>query len=162
SLQSRVHPRGKPGWIPLDAEFIKGDVVRPADLSRALEGCDAAFHLAAYQDYMPDFSRFIHANTESTALILELAVADPLRFPLQKVVFASSQSVAGEGKYRCVADGGIFYPGPRSLEQLSSGRWDITCPECGEEAAPLLIDEATCSPHTAYAISKYATELLAF
>ena len=163
SLQPRVHPRGKPDYLPAEAEFIKGDVADPDDLAQALGGMDFVFHLAAYQDYMPDFSRFIHTNTESTALMFELIVADPRRFPVCKIVFASSQAVSGEGKYRCVQESAIFYPGPRSLEQLRRAQWDFICPDCGGPAEPQLIDEATCNnPHTTYGVSKYAIELLAF
>ena len=75
NLQPRVHPRGKPAWVPAEAEFIQGDVANRADLAPALRGVDYVVHLAAYQDYLPDFSTFIHTNTESTALIFELIVA---------------------------------------------------------------------------------------
>lgn len=163
SLQPRVHPRGLPDHVPKDVECIVGDVSDPATMAPALDGVEAVFHLAAYQDYLPDFSTFIHTNTESTALIFELIVSDPARYPVDKVVVASSQAVSGEGKYRCLRDSTVFYPGPRTLEQLQSGLWDITCGECGGPAESLLIDEATCNhPHTSYGISKYATELLAF
>jgi dTDP-L-rhamnose 4-epimerase len=162
SLQPRVHPRGRPPYVPSQAEFIEGDVSDAPVLARALEGCEFAMHLAAYQDYMPDFSRFIHTNTESAALIFELAVAEPKRFPLAKIVFASSQSVSGEGKYRCIAEDRVFYPLPRPLEQLRRREWEISCPSCGQRSEPLLIDEATSNPHTAYGVSKYAIELLAF
>src|ERR1035441_748914 len=60
NLQPRVHPRGKPGWVPQDAEFFHGDVANPEHLSRALEGVSGVLHLAAYQDYLTDFSTFIH------------------------------------------------------------------------------------------------------
>lgn len=163
SLHPRVHPRGKPDYVPRKAEFIQGDVANRADLALSLEGVDFVFHLAAYQDYLPDFSQFIHTNTESTALMLELIVAQPKRYPVKKIVFASSQAVSGEGRYRCLQDGTIFYPGPRPLAQLRRGEWDFTCPDCGGPAQPQFIDEATCNhPHTAYGISKYAIELLAF
>src|SRR5207247_481528 len=159
----RVHPRGKPAYVPAAVEFIQGDVAAASDLGRAMAGMDGVFHLAAYQDYMPDFSRFIHTNTESTALMFELIVADPKRYPVQKIVFASSQAVSGEGKYQCVQDGTVFYPGPRSLAELRRANWDFRCPQCGGIAQPMLIDEATCNhPHTAYGVSKYAIELLAF
>jgi len=182
NLQPRVHPRGKPPWVPKEAEFIQGDVANPADLARALQGMDYVFHLAAYQDYMPDFSRFIHTNAESAALLFELIVSDPKRYPVQKIIFASSQAVCGEGRYACgeipnpksqipniqysiskvEGDGhGIVIPSPRSLEQLKHGDWDIHCPICGEYMQPLLIDEDTVSPGTTYGISKYAIELLA-
>ena len=94
NLQPRVHPRGKPAYLPSEAEFIQGDVSNRADLEQALTGVDVVFHLAAYQDYLPDFSTFIHVNTESTALLFELIVADSRRYPVQKIVVASSQAVS--------------------------------------------------------------------
>jgi len=184
SLQPRVHPKGKPDWVPAEVEFIQGDVANPVDMRRALEGIEYVFHLAAYQDYLPDFSTFIHSNTESSALIFELAVSDRQRYPVRKIVFASSQSVCGEGRYLCPAcagradypdiheqlagkgqgalpAGGVHVPGPRLLEQLRRGDWEMHCPYCGATMQPLLIDESTISPGTTYAISKYAIELLA-
>jgi dTDP-L-rhamnose 4-epimerase len=189
NLQPRVHPRGKPPWVPKEAEFIQGDVANPADLARALQGVDYVFHLAAYQDYMPDFSHFIHTNAESAALLFELIVSDRKCYPVQKIIFASSQAVCGEGKYLCPAcakkKGLVFTiensdksrrvhslsadnaqlliitPHPRPIEQLKRGDWDIHCPVCGDYMQPLLIDEDTVSPGTAYGISKYAIELLA-
>lgn len=158
SLQPRVHPDGKPSWLPRDAEFLQGDVANRTDLARALEGVDCVFHLAAYQDYLPDFSTFVHANAESTALLFELIVER--RLPVRKIVLASSQAVAGEGRYRC-AEHGAMVPGPRPLEQLRRGDWELHCPHCARPMEPLLIDEAAASPHTAYGISKYAVELLA-
>lgn len=160
SLQPRVHPRGKPDWVPDQVEFVQGDVSKREDLERALESVVAVFHLAAYQDYLPDFSRFIHTNTESTALLFELIVSDPHRFPIRKIVFASSQSVAGEGSYRCYRHG-VIHPGPRSIEQLRHGDWELKCPRCDSYLEPVLISEEVSNPHTAYGISKYAIELLA-
>jgi dTDP-L-rhamnose 4-epimerase len=186
SLQPRVHPRGRPAFVPREAEFIHGDVAVPADLSRALAGVDVVVHLAAYQDYMPDFSQFMHTNAESAALLFEFAVSDRARYPVRRIVFASSQAVAGEGVYLCpVCAGGvraptipeqlaagrsaapdlppeaIRVPGPRPVDQLKRGEWDIRCPRCGGPMQPLLIPEDTVSPGTAYGISKYAIELLA-
>ena len=162
SLQPRVHPRGKPNYLSADAEFLEGDVANRADLERALVGCDVVVHLAAYQDYLPDFSKFVHTNTESTALIFELIVGDPSRYPVQKIVAASSQSVAGEGTYRCNDERTEFHPGPRTVEQLWAGRWEIACPTCGGASEPLRITEDVSNPHTTYGISKYAIELLLF
>jgi dTDP-L-rhamnose 4-epimerase len=185
SLQPRVHPSGKPRWVPAEAEFIQGNVSNPADMARSLEGVDRVVHLAAYQDYMTDFSTFMHVNAESTALLFELIVSDPHLFPVRKMVLASSQAVCGEGRYLCGRwragdpplvvpgaddpdDGGaaaehhsLLSPAPRSVEQLRRGKWEIKCPVCGREMRPVLIDEATVAPHTAYGISKYAIELLA-
>jgi dTDP-L-rhamnose 4-epimerase len=186
NLQPRVHPQGKPSFIPADAEFIQGEVSDPEALGRALEDADYVLHLAAYQDYLQDFSRFIHTNTESSALLFELAVSDRGRYPVRKIVFASSQAVSGEGAYLCPTCAGtvrvptiqeqlstgnspiagfppaaVHVPGPRSIDQLKRGQWEVRCPVCGGEMAPLLIQEATIGPGTAYGISKYAIELLA-
>lgn len=158
NLQPRVHPRGVPDYLPKEVEFIKGDVANNNDLLRAINGVEAIVHLAAYQDYLPDFSTFIHTNTESSALLFELIVAH--RLPVQKIVFASSQSVAGEGRYECTTHGEVK-PQSRPLEQLLRGDWEIKCPQCNADLKPLLIDEGTVGPGTAYAISKYAIELLA-
>lgn len=160
NLQPRVHPRGLPPWVPAAAEFLQGDVTNPAHLGPALGGMEYVLHLAAYQDYMPDFSTFIHTNTESAALLFELIVTDRKRYPVRKIVFASSQSVCGEGLYRCT-EHGLLTPPPRSLAQLKRGEWELRCPHCGRTMQPALIPETVCSPGTPYGISKYAIELLA-
>jgi hypothetical protein len=145
NLQPRVHPRGKPPWLAKEAEFIQGDVANREELARALDGMDYVIHLAAYQDYMPDFSQFIHTNTESSALLFELIVADPKRYPVRKVVFASSQAVCGEGRYACgkipnaqlpirrqppvEGDGhSIVIPGPRVAGAAEAGGLADTLP----------------------------------
>ena len=157
-LQPRVHPGGWPEYLPETVEKLRGDVCERADLEAALEGVDGVFHLAAYQDYMPDFSTFFRVNTVSTALLFEIIVARKL--PVSKVVLASSQAVYGEGTYSC-GDHGLFYPGPRSAEALDRGDWEIPCPECGRTAAPRPIEESVVNPHTAYGISKYSLEMTA-
>lgn len=158
SLQPRVHPRGLPPWVPKEVEFLQGDVANPADVGAALGGVDYVVHLAAYQDYLPDFSTFIHTNTESSALLFEHIVA--ARLPVRKLVFASSQAVAGEGLYRC-AEHGLLTPPARSVEQLRRGDWELHCPHCGRTMTHAPIPETVCSPGTTYGISKYAIELLA-
>jgi dTDP-L-rhamnose 4-epimerase len=158
NLERRVHPQGKPSWFPKEVEFIKRDVNDRDALARGLRGVDFVFHLAAYQDYLPDFATFIHTNAESTALLFEL-IAER-HFAVRKIVLASSQAVSGEGRYHC-KEHGIVLPGPRPVAQLERGDWEIHCPHCSESMEPLLIDEATSNPGTAYGISKYAVELLA-
>ena len=76
SLDPRVHPRGKPDYLPAQAEFIEGDVRDREILRYALRHIDVVCHQAAYQDYMPDFSRFFSVNAVGTALIYELVVSE--------------------------------------------------------------------------------------
>jgi dTDP-L-rhamnose 4-epimerase len=157
SLQERVHPHGWPDYVPADVERLVGDVRDAEALRRALDGIDGVIHLAAYQDYMPDFSTYYHVNTVGTALLFELIVAGNL--PVRKIVSAASQSVYGEGRYECPACGEI-YPPSRPEAQLARGEWEIRCPTCDAEATPLpLLESKPVHPHTAYGISKYALEM---
>ena len=75
NLLPPVHRNGQlPDYFSEQAEFMAGDVREKADWERALEGIDAVFHLVAYQDYLPDFSKFFHVNTVGTALLYEVIV----------------------------------------------------------------------------------------
>lgn len=159
SLTSPVHIDGQlPSYVPREVEFIRGDVRDRAAWECALENVDVVFHLAAYQDYLTDFSKFFHVNTVGTALLYEIVVARKL--PIQKIVVASSQSAYGEGKYQCAKDG-VQYPPLRSGEQLMRRDWEPHCPVCGGAIKPLLTDEARVTPHNQYAMSKYTQEMLA-
>ncbi len=127
-------------------------------MEKALWGVNAVIHLAAYQDYLTDFSTFAHTNDVGTALLYEIIVNE--RLPIEKVVLGSSQAVYGEGKYEC-RHHGIQYPQPRTLTQLELGQWEIKCTFCSNRMAPVTTDESIINPHNQYAISKYAQELYA-
>lgn len=101
ALLPPVHTDGtRPDYVPAgDVEFLHGDVRDRGAWERALQGAEAVFHFAAYQDYLLDFSTFFHTNAVSTALLYEVIVEK--RLPIQKVVVASSQAVYGEGRYLC-------------------------------------------------------------
>jgi dTDP-L-rhamnose 4-epimerase len=155
SLEPRVHPHGVPSYLPPSVEFVRGDVTDPETMLAALEGVDMVSHQAAYQDYMPDFSRFLKVNAVSTALLFELIIGR--RLPVKKVIVASSQAVYGEGQYRC-RDHGVFQPQPRSPRQLQRGDWEVSCPDCGEIAQALPLEEGSSNPYNQYAVSKLAQE----
>lgn len=157
SLEPPVHPhRDSPSYLPQEVELIHGDIRDKDKLAQALRGVEAVFHLAAYQDYLTDFSKFAQVNDGGTALLYEIIVREQL--PVRKVVVASSQAVYGEGKYLC-PEHGPQYPQPRPLKQLERGEWDIPCPLCGGAMEPAPIEEERVNPHNQYAISKYAQEL---
>jgi dTDP-L-rhamnose 4-epimerase len=159
SLEPPVHQRRvKPAYVSNEYEFIQGSVCDRPTLSRSLAGIDVVFHLAAYQDYLTDFSKFAQVNDVGTALLYEIIIND--RLPVTKVVVASSQAVYGEGKYECVAHG-IQYPTPRPLSQLTERDWDITCHICREPMRSLSTDESVVNPNNQYAVSKYCQELYA-
>jgi dTDP-L-rhamnose 4-epimerase len=190
NLEPRVHPKGKPSWVPREAEFIQGDVRDKEALSKALDGVHVVFHEAAYQDYMPDLSKFFHTNTVGTSLIYEVIIEK--RLDIKKVIVASSQAVYGEGQYRCnnknctrangslvnksLNQGGLkgfsnqlndqmtyqpILPPGRAREQLDRGEWELKCPYCDQEMENLMLWEEYANPYNQYAISKYAQELVA-
>ena len=153
ALTQPVHPAGASG--PVGVHFIRGDVRDRDTWQRALDGVDAVFHLAAYQDYLPDFSTFFHVNAAGTALLYEVAVANNLN--LKRVVVASSQAVYGEGAYRCDRDG-IVPAKNRPMERLARGDWEQRCPRCGGAVEPVATAEHIAEPRNSYGISKRAQE----
>jgi dTDP-L-rhamnose 4-epimerase len=165
NLQKGVHPRGIPGYINPRAEFVKGDVRNKGDWEKALNGIDAVYHFAAYQDYLTDFSTFFHVNAVSTALLYEILVEKKIASKIRKVVVAASQAVMGEGRYRCpdcyAKDRRFSYPAIRLETQLSRGQWDHRCDRCRQKLEWQPSDETVVNPCNQYALSKYSQEQIA-
>ncbi len=158
ALASPVHRTGRPAHVPPEADFYEGDVRNRDLMTNLLRRVDAVYHLAAYQDYLPDFSRFSNVNVVSTALLYEIIVAEHL--DLARVVVASSQAAMGEGLYRCPLDGEQV-PGMRPESALAAGQWDLPCPECGGPLEMQATPERTSNPQNAYGMSKLAQEMVA-
>lgn len=152
ALTPPVHRDGAPPDYLGDAvELVQGDV-RDRDLvARLLRRVDAVYHMAAYQDYLPYFSRFMDVNVVSTAMLFETIVAE--RLDLSRVVIASSQAAMGEGLYRCARDGDQLPP-MRTVTSLSRGEWDIECPACGGPLQMLPTPETVGNPQSPYGMSK--------
>jgi dTDP-L-rhamnose 4-epimerase len=139
-------------------ELLKGDVRNKKDWVKALTGADYVFHLAAYQDQLPDYSTFFHINTVGTALMYEV-IAEK-KFPVKKIVLASSQFAYGDGKYQCRHSGKLFYPELRPPQQRRKAIWPILCKH-GKPAKffPFREDQPV-APTNAYGLSKMALEEL--
>ena len=160
SLEEPVHPgHRKPAYLDPRCEFIQGDVRHEQTLLAALRGCDQVVHLAAFQDYLPVFSRYFDVNVTSTALIYELIVREKL--PIRKVMVASSQATLGEGLY-ADADGRHVLPDIRPDAQLREGRWEVEAPPGHRGPLRWLpTDETVANPQNQYGISKIAEESVA-
>ncbi len=158
NLQLPVHLKGKPSYLPPAAEFIYGDVRDARTLEYALHGVDAVYHLAAYQDYLPDFSTYFEVNSVSTARLYEIIVQRKL--PVQRVIVASSQAVLGEGLYECPTHGRTI-PDIRIQSQLERGEWEHRCAACGTTLTPLPTPETAINPQNQYALSKHSEESIA-
>ena len=90
ALTPPVHRNGQPAYLSPGVEFYQGDVRNRDLMTNLLRRVDAVYHFAAYQDYLPEFSRFSDVNVVSTALIYEIIVAE--RLDIARVVVASSQA----------------------------------------------------------------------
>ena len=158
NLQARVHPRGKPAYLDPEIDFVQGDVRDKSLMERALQGIDAVFHAAAYQDYMRDYSTFFDTNVTGTALIFE--IIRERGYSLQKFILSSSQAVYGEGQYRC-PEHGFQMPVARTIDRLDQGEWNLFCDECGRELEPILLEEQHTNPATSYGLTKLFGEMVA-
>jgi dihydroflavonol-4-reductase len=73
-------------------ELIEGDLLIPASLEKALEGCDYLFHAAALYTFWARNPKLIYqTNVRGTENILKAAAAKVIK----KIVYTSSESVVG-------------------------------------------------------------------
>ena len=159
-LTEPVHPENKiPNYLDKRIEFIRGDVTSKSVLHTALKGCDIIFHLAAFQDYLPQFSKFVDVNIRSTALIYELIYE--FNLPIKKVIVASSQAALGEGLYKDI-NGKELQPDMRLEEDLKNGIWEPRCPKGYEGPITWAVtDETKTNPQNPYGMSKISQEMFA-
>src|SRR5579859_1411332 len=81
-----------PGRLPYGAEFMQGDVLDPVAIARAVDGCDAVFHLAAVYSYARADRALMEAvNVEGTRTVLDAA----LRGSRRRIVHTSTCATCG-------------------------------------------------------------------
>ncbi len=155
----QVH--GDSSSVPEGVEFVRGDVRDAEALIGVLEGIEVVYHLAAQTGVgqsMYQINEYVSCNVGGTAQLLELIASG--NTGVRRVVVASSRAVYGEGKYTCPTCG-VVYPAPRSVAQMDAARWEIFCPTCEAELAPLATDEdKPLRPGSVYAITKRDQEEL--
>ena len=144
------------------AELIRADVRNQSELKRALEGVRTVVHLAAETgtgQSMYDISRYVSVNIDGTAALLDLIAEG--KTSVEKVIVASSRAVYGEGTYHCGVHGTVS-PGPRSVQDMQRGRFELYCPRCGSEMrACATAEDAPVRPASVYGVTKCAQEQLA-
>jgi dTDP-L-rhamnose 4-epimerase len=159
SLVPQVHERReRPAYLDADVELIVGDVRNRDALTRALEGIDAVFHLAAQVGVgqsMYQIGDYTSTNVVGTAMLLEALVERPV----ERLIVASSMSIYGEGLYR-TRRGRLVEHAMRSFDRVTNGQWDPT----DEDGAPLepvpTPETKTPSLKSVYALTKYDQERL--
>jgi len=160
NLKPPVHKGTWPAYMKDKGyELIKGDVSKKRDWEQALKDVDYVYHIAAFQDQLPEFSKFFSTNTLSTSYLYELAASG--KFPIKKAIVISTQFAYGDGAYQCSHDKEIFNPELRPLKQFEHHEWEVKCPH-GKVAKPLEFQEdQKLSPTNSYGLSKIASENLA-
>jgi dTDP-L-rhamnose 4-epimerase len=161
-LAEQVHAGGRPpAWLNSAAELMVGDVCSTEDVSRALEGVEAVFHLAAdvgVGQSMVEVDRYVRTNSLGTARLLRALIGR--RGQVRKLVVPSSVSVYGEGTCRCHTCG-VVHPPPRRQAQLEAGHWELQCPTCGQALEPIGTRESRpLEPASVYAMTKLDQERL--
>lgn len=160
SLEPQVHGKLRersqwPNYLAVDCERVIADVRDRDALQKAMDGIDVLFHQAAavgVGQSMYEIERYVDINTRGTAVLLDLLASRKHR--IRKLIVASSMSIYGEGKYHCAEHGQVF-PRLRSTDQLATKDWEMRCPICREQAAPLPTDEEKPLHSTSiYAITK--------
>jgi dihydroflavonol-4-reductase len=91
-------------------DWVRGDVLDPDAVRRAVEGCDAVFHLAALYSYAHSDAELMHAvNVRGTRIVLDAA----LRGQRRRIVHTSSCATCGPTPKRPATERDL--PPPREL-----------------------------------------------
>jgi dTDP-L-rhamnose 4-epimerase len=150
-----------PRELASQVELIKADVRNRDALRAGLVDIDCVVHLAAETgtgQSMYEIERYFSVNVQGTAILLDLLQNDPAGKRVENLVVASSRAIYGEGAYRCVAHG-MVYPEPRSKRNMESGRFEPTCPICGDGVALEATSEAApFKPLSIYGLTKQVQE----
>jgi dTDP-L-rhamnose 4-epimerase len=159
ALMPQVHPqRARPAYLDSEVELLVDDVRNRDALTRALDGVDAVFHLAALVGVgqsMYQMADYTATNVVGTATLLEALAAHPVK----RLIVASSMSIYGEGLYRS-ADGRMHPSIERSIDRLAQGLWDPIAAD-GGALQPLPTPETNPpSLKSVYALTKYDQERL--
>ncbi len=161
SISNQIHPEG--AETRFIEEFGKSVVLHRIDMrsiqsyDKILEGVSTVIHLAAETGtgqsmYMQ--SHYYEVNVMTTVRLLE-SICKNKRKDMH-FIFASSRAVYGEGAYQMGSM--VYYPPPRSEEDLRSGKWELEGPK-GEKLRLIPTPEtAATQPASIYGASKLAIE----
>ncbi|RKF17827.1 SDR family NAD(P)-dependent oxidoreductase [Alginatibacterium sediminis] len=161
NLSPQVHSQVSPLYnsIKDKVKFIKGSVLNYNDWKLALEGIDVVVHLAAETgtgQSMYEVQKYTDVNVKGTSIFLDILANE--EHTVRKMIIASSRSIYGEGRYKCVKDG-LVYPHERLDSDMSKGDFLVKCPVCNENAQIMSTDEdSKIHPSSIYGVTKQVQE----
>ncbi|MDR1214406.1 MAG: NAD-dependent epimerase/dehydratase family protein [Propionibacteriaceae bacterium] len=159
-LLPQVHNQPhRPADLDPAVRLVQGDVCDPEVWDGLLAEVrpDVVLHLAAETgtgQSLRQSTLHTAANVVGTSQMLDAFVRhDALP---SRVILTSSRAVYGEGAWRSLSDGSVFYPGQRKIDDLEAGRWDFP------DAQPLPMSATTTTPQpvSVYAVTKLTQEHL--
>lgn len=160
SLLDKAHGGGGTAPWANEHDFVQGDVRDAELMTKLVRDADVVCHQAAMVGHGLDPSdgpAYTAHNDYATAVLL----AAMYSAGRDRLVLASSMVVYGEGSYACARHGSVR-PGPRKQRDLTEGRYEPRCPECGHPVEWRLVGEAApLDPRSTYAATKVAQEHLA-
>jgi dTDP-L-rhamnose 4-epimerase len=162
TLDRQVHgphasePGFRPEYLNPAAELLDGSCGDWNAVDRALDGIDVVFHEAAVVGVgqsMYEIDRYVAANTQSTAVLLQAIVDRRDEQPLERLIVASSMSIYGEGQYR-LPDGTVYAPRMRPDSQLAEKQWEMLGPNGAVAVPEPTSEEKLLQTTSVYALSK--------
>lgn len=162
NLRPDVHGEGAEPVVPgsPDVTLLRADVRDAEALRGALAGVDAVAHLAGKVGLgvgLDDIDDYASSNDLGTAVLLRAMGAAGV----DRLAYASSMVVYGEGAYDCQEHGRVA-PAARRAADLDAGTFEPPCPVCGRSLAPAMVTEdAAPDPRNVYAATKLHGEHLA-
>ena len=162
SLRPDVHGAGAEPVVPgsPDVTLLRADLRDAEALRGALAGVDAVAHLAGKVGLgvgLDDIDDYAASNDLGTAVLLRAMGGAGV----ERLAYASSMVVYGEGAYDCGEHGRVA-PAPRRASALDAGMFEPPCPRCGRPLAPAMVTEdAAPDPRNVYAATKLHGEHLA-
>lgn len=140
-------------------QLFRGDVRDVSLCEKALKAQDVLIHLAAETGTGQSMYRVRHytdVNIGATSNLMELLLTN--KYPVRKLLVASSRAIYGEGAAQC-HEHGVVYPGARSNQDMKAGDFEPKCPSCGEATTLVATaEEAPFRPSSLYGLTKQVQE----
>jgi dTDP-L-rhamnose 4-epimerase len=145
----------RPEYLSPKVELIKGDVRDVELVEKLVKSTDIVFHFAALVGVgqsMYEIVNYTSVNNLGTSVLLEAII----KYPVKKLIVASSMSIYGEGAY-IDQKGNVVHEAFRSLKALKDNEWEVF--KDGEELRPIATSESkTPNLSSIYALGKYDQE----
>ena len=139
-----------------DIEFVEGDLLEKEKLKTVISKANVIFHFGALTGYKKSMSDYINSNILGTGNIID--IINEHEYPIEKIIFASSSAVYGEGAYEC-DEHGILSPKHRKSSDLNNRIWNLTCQYCDRLINPIPTNENSKQyGHHIYGITKQTCE----